>query len=49
VPEEGTLNEKYPGGAEAQKKLLEKEGFTILKKGKRFIVKDFEKYGMKPD
>jgi alkylated DNA nucleotide flippase Atl1 len=45
---DGSLNEKYPGGALAQKKLLENEGFTILKRGKRFIVKDFEKYGMKP-
>jgi hypothetical protein len=41
---EGVLNEKYPGGALAQKKLLEQEGFTILKKGKKFIVKDFQKY-----
>jgi hypothetical protein len=41
---DGFLNEKYPGGALAQRKLLEQEGFTILKKGKKFIVKDFEKY-----
>jgi len=41
---DGFLNEKYPGGALAQKKLLEQEGFTILKKGKKFIVNDFEKY-----
>ena len=40
---DGFLNEKYPGGALAQKKLLEAEGFTILKKGKKFVVKDFEK------
>jgi alkylated DNA nucleotide flippase Atl1 len=38
------LNEKYPGGALAQKKLLEQEGFTILKKGEKFVVKDFENY-----
>ena len=41
---DGFLNEKYPGGALAQKKLLVQEGFTILKKGKKFIVNDFEKY-----
>jgi hypothetical protein len=41
---DGFLNEKYPGGAHAQKKLLEQEGFTILAKGKKFVVKDFEKY-----
>jgi alkylated DNA nucleotide flippase Atl1 len=41
---DGFLNEKYPGGALAQKKLLEQEGFTILKKGKKFMVNDFEKY-----
>lgn len=41
---DGSLNEKYPGGALAQKKLLEEEGFTILKKGKRYVVKDCENY-----
>jgi hypothetical protein len=44
VKTDGFLNEKYPGGTLAQKKLLEQEGFTILKKGKKFMVKDFEKY-----
>jgi alkylated DNA nucleotide flippase Atl1 len=41
---DGFLNEKYPGGTLAQKKLLEQEGFTVLKKGKKFVVNDFEKY-----
>jgi len=41
---DGFLNEKYPGGALIQKKLLEQEGFTILKKGTKFVVNDFEKY-----
>jgi alkylated DNA nucleotide flippase Atl1 len=41
---DGFLNEKYPGGALAQKKLLEQEGFTVLKKGEKFVVKDFENY-----
>ena len=40
----GELNKKYPGGAIAQKKLLEKEGFTILHKGKRYWVENFEDF-----
>jgi len=40
----GFLNEKYPGGAEVQKRLLENEGFTILQKGRKFVVNDYEKY-----
>ncbi len=42
----GELNEKYPGGAEAQKKMLEKEGHIIIQKGRkniRYYVKDYEK------
>jgi hypothetical protein len=39
----GYLNPKYPGGHKAQKKLLETEGFTILKIGKKYKVTDFEK------
>ena len=41
---DGFLNEKYPGGAESHKRLLEKEGFRILQKGRRFVVDDYEKY-----
>ena len=40
---DGVLNDKYPGGTEAHKKLLEKEGLTILQKGKKLAVKDYEK------
>ncbi|MBO3842960.1 MAG: MGMT family protein [Candidatus Brockarchaeota archaeon] len=40
----GFLNEKYPGGAEAHRKLLEKEGFKIIWKGRKLVVKDYEKY-----
>lgn len=43
----GELNPKYPGGVEEQKKLLEAEGHTIVKKGRtniRCYVKDFEKF-----
>ncbi|MFQ9922786.1 MAG: methylated DNA-protein cysteine methyltransferase [Beduini sp.] len=41
----GELNPKYPGGIEAQKKKLEEEGHTIIKKGRthiRYYVKDYE-------
>lgn len=39
----GVLNEKYPGGVEKQKRLLEKEGHRIVQKGMKFVVVDFEK------
>lgn len=41
----GELNEKYPGGAEAQKEKLEREGHTVIQKGRkniRYYVKDHE-------
>lgn len=41
----GELNEKYPGGAAAQKEKLEAEGHTIIQKGRiniRYYVKDYE-------
>ena len=41
----GELNEKYPGGIEEQKKMLEAEGHTILSKGRkriRYVVRDYE-------
>ncbi len=41
---DGFLNEKYPGGLEAQKKLLENEGYQITARGKKFQVAEFEKY-----
>lgn len=43
---DGELNPKYPGGAEAQKAMLEAEGHTIITKGRkniRYFVKDYEK------
>ncbi|MGN1135053.1 MAG: MGMT family protein [Oscillospiraceae bacterium] len=42
----GELNEKYPGGAAAQKEKLESEGHTVIQKGRkniRYYVKDYEK------
>lgn len=41
---DGFLNEKYPGGSEAHKKLLEKEGYKVIARGKKYQVEDFEKY-----
>ncbi|MDF9823837.1 alkylated DNA nucleotide flippase Atl1 [Breznakia sp. PF5-3] len=41
----GELHPKYPGGIEKQKELLEKEGHTIIKRGRtniRYYVKDYE-------
>ncbi|MFQ6052232.1 MAG: hypothetical protein ACE5K4_11145 [Candidatus Hydrothermarchaeota archaeon] len=43
----GVINEKYPGGVEAQKKLLKKEGHKVIQKGKKYVVGDFEKYLVK--
>ena len=46
VKNDGQLNMKFPGGVEKQKKLLEKEGHTITKRGRkhiRYYVKDFDK------
>lgn len=42
----GELNEKYPGGAEAQKEKLEAEGHIIFQKGRKnikYYVKNYEK------
>ena len=44
IRDDGSLNEKFPGGAERQKVYLEKEGHTIVKKGKKLKVLDFEKF-----
>ncbi|MCR4442668.1 MAG: MGMT family protein [Peptococcaceae bacterium] len=39
----GELNEKYPGGIDKQRLLLEMEGHEIIQKGKRYFVKDYQK------
>ncbi len=44
---EGFLNEKYPGGQEAHKKLLEKEGFRVIARGKKYQVANYEEFLMK--
>lgn len=45
---DGSLNQKYPGGVEAQKKMLEDEGFEIVKKGGKYFVKNFQKFVFVP-
>ena len=39
----GFLNEKYPGGLEAQKLLLEQEGHVVIRKRQEIFVKDYLK------
>lgn len=42
----GELNPKYPGGIEAQKEMLEKEGHIVIQRGRtniKYYVKDYEK------
>jgi hypothetical protein len=43
----GFLNEKYPGGQEVHKRLLERENFSVVARGKKYQVVDYEKYLMK--
>jgi alkylated DNA nucleotide flippase Atl1 len=44
---DGFLNEKYPGGAEAQKEKLENEGFPVMKKGKKYAVRNYQEFLIK--
>lgn len=39
----GVVNEKYPGGAEAQKALLTQEGHMVAQKGKKYVVANYER------
>ncbi|MEM3442955.1 MAG: MGMT family protein [Candidatus Bathyarchaeia archaeon] len=39
----GVINEKYPGGVIGQRKLLEMEGHKVVKKGKKYVVLEYEK------
>ncbi len=39
----GEINPKYPGGAEGVAKRLRAEGHKVVAKGKRMLVRDFEK------
>lgn len=43
---DGELNDKYPGGVQAQKERLESEGHVILQRGRknvRYFVRDYER------
>lgn len=42
LKKDGELNEKYPGGTDAQKLHLEMEGHAVIQKGKRWFVKDYK-------
>ena len=44
---DGFLNEKFTGGAEHQKSLLEGEGHSIIRKGKKYLVDDVEETQLK--
>jgi hypothetical protein len=39
----GEINPKYPGGAEGVAERLRAEGHVVVKKGRRWLVADFEK------
>jgi hypothetical protein len=39
----GELNSKYPGGIPNLKDRLEAEGHCVIKKGKRYLVADYQK------
>jgi len=38
----GEINAKYPGGTAEQKKRLGAEGHCIVKKGKKYVVVDYQ-------
>ena len=38
----GIINEKYPGGIDNIKALLESEGHNIVQKGKKYVVEEYE-------
>ncbi|MEK7143069.1 MAG: hypothetical protein AAB785_02570 [Patescibacteria group bacterium] len=40
----GILNPKFPGAPELQKKILEKEGHQVLKRGKNYFIPNYERY-----
>ncbi|MEZ6072573.1 MAG: methylated DNA-protein cysteine methyltransferase [Pirellulales bacterium] len=44
----GELNPKYPGGIKNLRARLTAEGHRVVKKGKRYVVADYERVAMKP-
>jgi hypothetical protein len=41
---DGYLNDKFPGGAESHKALLEMEGYKVIRIGKRWRVDNYQSY-----
>ena len=42
LKKDGELNEKYPGGIDGHKLLLEMEGHRVMQKGKRYFAENYE-------
>ncbi len=42
LKKDGELCEKFPNGIDGHKLLLEMEGHTVIQKGKRYFVKDYQ-------
>jgi len=40
----GELNDKFPGGAAAQRAKLEAEGFQVVARGKRLFVDQYQRH-----
>ncbi|MBN2123180.1 MAG: MGMT family protein [Deltaproteobacteria bacterium] len=40
----GEINAKYPGGLEDQRKRLLAEGHRVIRKGRKYIVEDYESH-----
>jgi alkylated DNA nucleotide flippase Atl1 len=40
----GEINSKYPGGLEDQRKRLQEEGHRVIRKGRKFVVEDYESH-----
>ena len=45
---DGQINPKHPNGIEAIRGKLEAGGHTVIQKGKRFFVEDFQKKSILP-
>ncbi len=48
IKSDGQINPKYPGGIEVIRGKLEAEGHTVIQKGKRFLVVDFQNKSIVP-
>lgn len=44
LKKDGELNEKYPGGLDAQRSKLEQDGHAIIQRGSKLFVESYEKY-----